>query len=76
MDIAEELLYYRDMLPKKLWFDITTEEALSLASSPAVKLIIAVIRLAINRNDSTSLVQYNHLHKYDFFGEQLSEEES
>ena len=76
MAIAEELLYYRDMFPESLWFDITTEEALSLAVSPAVKLIIAVMRLAINRNDVTSLVQYNHLHKNNLFGAELSEEES
>ena len=76
MDIAEELLYYRDRLPKKLWFEITTEEALSLSASPAVKLIIAIMRLAINRNDTTSLVQYNHLHNNDLFGTQLDEEEN
>ena len=75
MDIAEELLYYRDMLPKELWFEITTEEALSLATSPAVKLIIAIMRLAINRNDTTSLVQYNHLHNNNLFGTALTDEE-
>ena len=76
MDIAEELLYYRDQLPQELWFEITTEEALSLATSPAVKLIIATMRLASNRNDTTSLVLYNHLHKNNRFGEQLSDEEN
>ena len=75
MAVAEELLYYREMFPESLWFDITTEEALSLAASPAVKLIIAVMRLAVNRNDTTSLVQYNHLHNNDLFGTKLSEEE-
>ncbi len=75
MDIAEELLYYRNWFPKKLWFEITTEEALSLASSSAVKLIIAVMRLAINRNDTTSLVQYNHLHNQNLFGAMFDDEE-
>ena len=75
MDIAEELLFYREQFPKELWFEITTEEALSLASSPAVKLIIAVMRLAINRNDTTSLVQYNHLYNHNLFGATLSEDE-
>ena len=75
MDIAEELLYYRDRFPKELWFEITTEEALSLATSPAVKLVIAIMRLAINRNDTTSLVQYNHLHNNDLFGMTLDDEE-
>jgi len=75
MDIAEELLHYRELFPKELWFEITTEEALSLSASPAVKLIIAVMRLAINRNDTTSLVLYNHLCNNDAFGSVLSEEE-
>ena len=75
MEIAEELLYYRDLFPKALQFEITTEEALSLAASPAVKLIIAVMRLAINRNDTSSLILYNHLHNNDFFGTVLDEEE-
>lgn len=76
MEIAEELLYYRDRFPKELQFEITTEEALSLTSSPAVKLIIAVMRLAINRNDTSSLILYNHLHNNDFFGTKLTEEEN
>ena len=75
MDIAEELLHYRSRFPKELQFEITTEEALSLAASPAVKLIIAIMRLAINRNDISSLVQYNHLHKNDSFGTALDDSE-
>lgn len=76
MEIAEELLKYRCQFPEELWFEITTEEALSLASSPAVKLIIAVMRLAINRNDTTSLVLYNHLHNNDQFGTPISDEDN
>ena len=76
MEIAEELLHYRTLLPKKYWFEITTEEALSLASSPAVKLIIAVMRLAINRKDITSFVLYNHLCNNDNFGTQISDEDN
>ncbi len=75
MEIAEELLHYRNTFPKSLWFEITTEEALSLATSPAVKLIIAIMRLAINRNDITSLVLYNHLHKHNLFDSELSDDE-
>jgi ATP-dependent exoDNAse (exonuclease V) beta subunit len=74
--IAEELLHYREFLPKELWFDITTEEALSLASSPAVELIIAILRLAIDRKDATSLALYNHLHNNDYFDTQLDEEDN
>ena len=76
MEIAEELLFYRDMLPEQLWFEITTEEALNLAASPAVKLIIAIMRLAINRDDTASLVQYNHLHNNDRFDKVLDEDEN
>ena len=66
MDIAKELLRYREQMPEELWFEITTEEALSLATSPAVKLVIAIMRLAINRQDATSLVLYNYLHNNSF----------
>ena len=76
MDIAEELLYYRDSFPVDMQFEITTEEALRLALSPAVKLIIAVMRLAINRKETTALVQYNHLHNNNLFGAKLTEEEN
>uniref|UniRef100_UPI0040567787 UvrD-helicase domain-containing protein n=1 Tax=Alistipes sp. TaxID=1872444 RepID=UPI0040567787 len=75
MDIAEELLSYRDLFPKELQFEITTEEALSIAASPAVKFIIAVMRLAINREDTASLVLYNHLYNNDLFASKLSDEE-
>ena len=77
MDIAEELLHHRDLFFKDngLWFDITTEEALRLTASPAVKFIIAVMRLAINRKDVASLVLYNHLYNNDIFNTQLDEEE-
>ena len=75
MEIAEELLHYRSYFPERLQFEITTEEALRLTASPAVKLIITVMRLAINRNDTSSLVLYNHLHNNDFFDTKLSDEE-
>ena len=76
MEIAEELLSYRNKFPKELWFEITTEEALRLTASPAIQLIIAIMRLAINRNDVSSLVLYNHLHNNDNFGAKLSDEEN
>ena len=74
--IAEELLKYVNQFPEELRFEITTEEALSLASSPAVKLIIAVMRLAINREDSSSLALYNHLYNHNTFGTKLSAEDN
>lgn len=74
--IANELLRYRDQFPKELWFEITTEEALSLATSPAVKLIIAIMRLAINREDITSLMLYNYLHHHTLANLSLSESDN
>ncbi len=76
MEIAEELLSCREKFPEELWFEITTEEALRLAASPAVKLIIAVMRLAVNREDVTSLIVYHHLHNHDNFGVGLSDAEN
>ncbi|MBR2326672.1 MAG: UvrD-helicase domain-containing protein [Alistipes sp.] len=57
--IAEQLLLARNSFPELQRFEITTEEALSLTSSPAVQFVIAVLRLAINRKDKESLAIYN-----------------
>jgi ATP-dependent exoDNAse (exonuclease V) beta subunit len=76
MDFAEELLSFRSQFPPELYFEITTEEALKIASSPAVKFIIAVMRLAINREDVTSLTLYNQIHNNCRFDLKLSEEEN
>ncbi len=74
--VANELLRYRDQFPKELWFEITTEEALSLAASPAVKLIIAIMRLSINRNDAASLTLYNYLHHHTLTNIALNDEDN
>ena len=76
MEIAEEMLTYRSQFPPELQFEITTEEALKIASSPAVKFIIAVMRLAVNRNDATSLALYNQIYNNYNFGMELSDEEN
>ena len=76
IDIAEELLSFRCQFPDELQFEITTEEALKIASSPAVKLIIAIMRLAINRKDVSSLALYNQLHNNYRFNMELSEDDN
>lgn len=73
--IAEELLAAREEFPEEHRFEITTEEALSIESSAAVKLILSILRLAINRNDVSSLAFYNHICHNGEFGRALSEEE-
>ena len=73
MEIAEEMLRYRSQFPVD--FEITTEEALKIAISPAVKFIIAAMRLAINRNDKSSLALYNQT-LGNKFGADISEEET
>ena len=77
VEIAKELLDARDsgVFPEEHRFEITTEEALNLSASPATKLIVAIMRLATNRDDTASLTLYNHLHKGDCFSATLSEEE-
>ena len=75
-EVAEDLLKYVNQFPEELRFDVTTEEALKLSSSPAVKLIIAIIRLAINRDDTTSLALYNHIYNNDSFGTKLNDEDN
>ncbi len=71
--VAEELLARRNELGYN--FEITTEEALSINNSPATKLIMAVMRLAINRYDTPSLAIYNLLHHKGAFDHTLSDEE-
>ena len=74
--IADELLSARSTFSEEHQFEITTEEALNITSSPAVRLIIALLRLAINRNDTTSLTIYNSLHKQNRFDTKLTEDEN
>ncbi|MBO5771290.1 MAG: UvrD-helicase domain-containing protein [Alistipes sp.] len=56
-------------------FDITTQEALSLNNSYAISFILAVMRLAANRNDSISLAIYNRYQNACRFDATLSDEE-
>lgn len=72
--IAEELLARREQF--KCNFEITTEEALSINNSPASKLIMAIMRLSINRNDTTSLATFNQIHHKGHFDRTLSDEEN
>jgi ATP-dependent exoDNAse (exonuclease V) beta subunit len=74
--VAIELLSYSKTLPKAMQFEVTTEEALRLKSSPAVTLIIALMRLAVNRKDSESLILYNYHHRGLGKGTELTEEEN
>ncbi len=73
--IAEELLAARKEFPEEHQFEITTEEALSIESSAATKLILSIMRLAINRNDTPSLAYYNQICHDGEFNRALSEEE-
>ena len=74
--VAIELLTYSQTLPEHMRFEVTTEEALSLKSSPAVNMIIALMRLAVNRKDSESLILYNYYHRGFSGGAFLSDEEN
>ena len=73
--IAEELLAARKEFPEEHQFEITTEEALSIESSPAAKFILSIMRLAINRNDTSSLAYYNYICHGEEFNRELDEEE-
>ena len=73
--IADELLSARSTFAEHEQFEITTEEALNINASPATHLIIALLRLAINRNDTASLTIYNNIHKGNRFDAKLDDEE-
>ena len=73
--IADELLAARSSFPAEQQFEITTEEALTISASPATRLVIALLRLAINRNDTASLTVYNGICKENRFDARLDDEE-
>lgn len=73
--IADELLAVRSSFPTEQQFEITTEEALTISSSQGVRLVIALLRLAINRKDTASLTLYNSIHKQNRFDARLDDEE-
>ena len=74
--VAKQLLTARATFPATQQFEITTEEALRLTSSPAVQFIIATMRLAINRVDKTALAIYNKIRGIEQLKELPSTEES
>ena len=74
--IAERLLAARAALEPQHYFDITTQEALSVNNSHAVHFIIAVMRLAINRKERIAAAIYNLYQNNGHFTATLSEEET
>lgn len=56
-------------------FDVMTQEALQINNSSAVQFILAVMRLAIKRDDSISLAIYNREYKHNNFTATLTDEE-
>ena len=74
--IAEQLLAARAALEPQYYFDITTQEALSVDNSHAVSFILAVMRLAINRQERVSAAIYNRYHKGGRFMASISDEEN
>ena len=74
--IADDLLASRATFPEEHQFEITTEDALNIASSPAAQLIMALLRLAINRKDTASLAIYNKMHNDSRFDTKLTDEEN
>lgn len=61
--IAQQLLAIKKENNPRYCFDVMTQEALKLNNSPAVKFILAAMRLVVNRRDRLSLAIYNRYHK-------------
>lgn len=56
-------------------FDVMTQEALLINNSPAVQFILAVMRLAVTRDDAISLAIYNREQNHCDFTATLTDEE-
>ena len=72
--IAQQLLE-AGAQDESMRFGIMTQEALKLGSSPIVQFIIAIMKYAVNRQDTVSLAIYNRYCHNDFRHE-LTEEEN
>ncbi|MBQ0081086.1 MAG: UvrD-helicase domain-containing protein [Alistipes sp.] len=74
--VAKMLLELRKEADSKYHVGIMTQEALLLESSPMIKFLTAVLRLAIKREDPISRgIFFRHAHNMDFISE-LTEEEN
>ena len=73
--IAQQLLEAGNCDDPRYRFDITTQEALLLGNSQALEFIIAIMRLALNRDDVISLAIYNRYTKACDFKAKLLDEE-
>ncbi len=74
--IAEQLLSVKEEGDARYRIDVMTQEALKVNNSSAVRLILAMLRLAINRGDTISRAIYNRYLKSGDFSAQISDEES
>lgn len=75
-EIARQLLAVKDQGDPHYRFDVMTQEALKLNNSPAIALVIAILRLAVNRRDKLSLAIYNRYCKSCDFTAQLTDREN
>lgn len=74
--VARELLAVKEEGDPRYRFEVTTQEGLKINGSPAVMLILALFRLAVNRRDRISLAIYNRYRKGCDFRAVLSEDEN
>ncbi len=74
--IARQLLAVKEEGDQRYRFDVMTQEALRIDNSPAVRFVLAVMRLAVNRRDRLSLAIYNRYHKACDFTATLTADEN
>lgn len=75
-DIARRLLAVKEEGDPHYMFEVTTQEGLKINGSPAVSLILAMFRLAVNRRDRISLAIYDRYRRECDFSAVLSDEEN
>lgn len=73
--LAQQLLAQRDTLDERYHFDIMTQDALNINSSYTTRLILAIMRLSIDRRNNVARAIYNRYCNGGAFERQLTDED-
>ncbi|MGN0007355.1 MAG: UvrD-helicase domain-containing protein [Alistipes sp.] len=75
-EIAQRLLAVKQEGNPRYCFDVMTQEALRINNSPAVRFILAVMHLAVNRRDRLNMAIYNRYRNACNFAAALTDDEN
>ncbi len=75
-EIAQRLLAVKQEGNPRYCFDVMTQEALRINNSPAVRFMLAVMHLAVNRRDRLNMAIYNRYRNACDFAAALTDDEN